>query len=44
MIEFFIAIVVWITLGTAAALAVGRASAIGTQHNAHCRLARVSRR
>lgn len=43
MIELFIAIAVWITLGTAAALAVGRASAIGKSHTTNCRLARISR-
>jgi hypothetical protein len=43
MIELFIGIAVWITIGTAAALAVGRASAIGAPGQAHCRLARISR-
>jgi hypothetical protein len=44
MIELFIGIVVWVTIGTAAALAVGRASAIGAPAQAHCWLARISRR
>jgi hypothetical protein len=43
MIELFIGIAVWITIGTAAALAVGRASAIGAPRHAPCRLARMSR-
>jgi hypothetical protein len=44
MIELFIGIIVWITIGTAAAVAVGRASAIGASREAHCPLARISRR
>lgn len=43
MIGLFIGIA-WITVGMAAALAVGRASAIGAPREIPCRLARMSRR
>lgn len=41
MVGLFIGLV-WISLGTAAALALGRASAIGAGHS--CRLTRLTQR
>ena len=44
MIEVMIGLVAWVSVGAADALAVGRASAIGSQGAVHCRLAKISRR
>jgi hypothetical protein len=44
MIELMIGIAAWVSLGAAAAIAVGRASTIGAQSAVTCRLARMPRR
>jgi hypothetical protein len=43
MVELFVGIVIWAAVGLVAAVAVGRASAIGTSHRIPCPLSRLPR-